>query len=950
MFGHQAPIFGHPKDCHMQKPILTIRSISMKLLLAICICCIGSTLPAMAQPSPKGQPPISLAGDWTVKLDSGNETHQLHLPGTLDDAGIGNKNELAPALDHTTLAHLSRKVWYTGKAWYSRTFTVPANWAGKTIQLSLERVLWKSRVQIDGIDIGQEQESLVAPHVFDLTAHIKVGTEQTITIIIDNSNIYPGINTYGKQYAEGSRELAHAYTNHTQIKWNGILGVIILKAKPSIAIRQIDIYPDPVAKKVRFRVAVSGEKGYHIAATVTDTRTGAVWGNIFSKAVERGSHQQDALGSTIEGDIPFPAGVKTWDEFSPNIYKLTVTIQSASGQDRDTSRFGIRTIGVKDTALWLNEHPMFVRGNLECVIFPKKGYPPTSIVEWLTIMKTAKRYGLNTFRFHSWCPPEEAFAAADEAGLYIHVELPHWNLQVGADTAAFRFLKQEARRIIDRYGNHPSFLFFSMGNELEGDFSKLNQLVAELKLNDPRHLYTTTTFSFQKSGPISPQPEDDFFITQWTKKGWIRGQGIFNDKTPEFGHDYIQEISNITVPIISHEIGQYSVYPDISEIAEYTGNLQPNNFIAIRDDLKKKGLLYLAPDYLKATGKFAALLYKEEIERALKTKGFDGFHLLQLQDFPGQGTALVGLLNAFWKSKGVITPEDFHQFCSEVVPLIRFPKAVYSNEETFEAKVELANFYHTLSGGVLNYTITDQQGKLLSNGLLEKRDFPIGNGLTAGKITYGLSGIKKAEQLTIRVSVKNTPYHNSWHIWVYPQSLPDNRGDVLITQSFSEAMAGLQEGKKVLLCPDPDTLKGITGKFVPVFWSPVHFADQPGTMGFLVKPGHKALAAFPTEDHSDWQWWDLAIHSKTLETTDLPEKAIIVRVIDNFVRNKSLTNLFEVRAGKGRLLFSSIDIVKGLETRLQARQLRYSLLQYMNTDAFNPSQTMTTDQLKSFFK
>jgi len=888
---------------------------------------------------------VSLGGDWMVKLDSGDRALPVHLPGTLDDAGIGKKNELAPALDHTTLAHLARKVWYTGKARYSRKFRVPAGWAGKTVQLTLERVLWQSRVLIDGKDIGQQQESLVTPHVFDLTAHIKAGTEQTITIIIDNSNVYPGINEYGNQYTDKeSKELAHAYTNHTQIKWNGILGAIVLRAKPSIAIRQVDIYPDAVAKKVWFRVDVSGEGRYRVSAMVADARTGAVWSNRFSRETSI------APGQPIEGEIPILTGVKYWDEFDPHLYKLVVVVNSAAGMDSDTSRFGIRNIGVKDTALWLNGHPMFVRGNLECVIFPKKGYPPTSIGEWLTLMKTAKEYGLNTFRFHSWCPPEEAFAAADQAGFYIHVELPHWNLQVGADTAAFRFLRQEAGRIIGRYGNHPSFFFFSMGNELQGDFSKLNQLVGGLKKIDPRHLYTTTTFSFQKGGPSSPQPEDDFFVTQWTKKGWVRGQGIFNDKTPEFGKDYSQEISDIGVPIISHEIGQYAVFPDMSEIAEYTGNLQPKNFIAVRNDLEKKGLLRRAPDYLKATGRFAALLYKEEIERALKTRGFDGFHLLQLQDFPGQGTALVGLLNAFWKSKGVITPEGFRQFCSEVVPLIRFPKAIYSNEEVFGAEVELANFYHPWSAGILSWTIRDQQGKLLAGGDLEKRAFPIGNGLSAGKITFGLSGIKTAEQLTVSVSVKNTPYHNSWHIWVYPQSLPDNRGDVLVTQSLSTAVAGLEEGKKVLLCPEPDTLKGIAGKFVPVFWSPVHFADQPGTMGLLVKPTHKALSAFPTENHSDWQWWDLAIHSKTLETAGLPEEAIIVRVIDNFVRNKSLADLFEVRAGKGRLLFSSIDIVNGLDSRLQARQLRYSLLQYMNTDTFNPSSTMTIDQLRGFFK
>jgi hypothetical protein len=503
-----------------------------------------------------------------------------------------------------------------------------------------------------------------------------------------------------------------------------------------------------------------------------------------------------------------------------------------------------------------------------------------------------------------------------------------------------------------------------MGNELEGDFSKLNGLVAGLKQKDGRHLYSTTTFSFQKGITGAPQREDEFYVTQWTKKGWIRGQGIFNDKAPAFNTDYSQAISDIPVPVISHEIGQYAVFPDISEIGEYSGNLQAKNFMAVKADLEKKGLLFLAPAYLKATGKFAAILYKEEIERALRTKGFDGFHLLQLQDFPGQGTALVGLLNAFWKSKGAITPEDFRQFCSEVVPLIRFPKAVYSNTETFQADVELANFFHPFNKARILWNIRDKQGVRLAEGEFAGNEFPIGNALPVGRIEFGLDKIKEAKKLTIEVivkpgdvparlgmiPVKQRVYHNTWNIWVYPAPVKDNQGEVVITQSFTSAVTALGEGKKVLLCPEPDTLKGIAGKFVPVFWSPVHFPDQPGTMGLLIKQGHKALSGFPTDLYSDWQWWDLAIKSKTMAVGALPDEAIIVRVIDNFVRNKNLANLFEVKMGAGRLLFSSIDIVNELDQRMQARQLRYSLLQYMNSPDFNPVHTMTMDQLRAFFK
>jgi len=569
--------------------------------------------------------------------------------------------------------------------------------------------------------------------------------------------------------------------------------------------------------------------------------------------------------------------------------------------------------------------------------------------EWRKLLSTAKTYGLNTFRFHSWCPPQVAFEAADEIGFYMQVELPHWNLEVGNDTAAFDFLRHEANAILKQYGNHPSFCFFSMGNELEGDFNKLNALVTELKRKDTRHLYSTTTFSFQKGITGAPQPEDDYYVTQWTNKGWVRGQGVFNDEPPSFSKDYNASLEGIDIPIISHEIGQYSVYPDLTEIEKYKGNLLPLNFVAVKNDLRKKGLLQMAPSFLQASGKLASLLYKEEVERALKTKGFDGFHLLELQDFPGQGTALVGLLNAFWQSKGIVTADEFHQYCSEVTPLIRFPKAVYPNNETFIAEVELANFSKPLHAAVV-WKIMDENKTMLGTGIFSKKEYALGNCLAVGELKFDLNKITSAKKLTVELSIKGTHYKNKWNIWVYPSLLKEKDNNVVITRSLTEALTALQKGGKVLLCPSPDTLKGIKGKFVPVFWSPVHFPDQPGTMGLLIKQYHKALTNFPTDFYSNWQWWDLTIKSKTLNADSLPDKAIIVRVIDNFVRNQNLTNLFEAKLGAGRLIFCSIDMLSDADKRPQARQLRYSLIKYMNSKDFNPQVGITKEQLSSYFK
>src|SRR5690606_30735207 len=154
-----------------------------------------------------------------------------------------------------------------------------------------------------------------------------------------------------------------------------------------------------------------------------------------------------------------------------------------------------------------------------------------------------------------------AFEAADELGVYLQVELPLWSLVVGEDESTCQFLEAEAVRISEEYGNHPSFCLWSLGNELQGDFDWMNQLRDRLKAMDSRPLYTTTTFTFQKEHGTWPEPGDQFFVTQYTKKGWVRGQGIFNSYPPNFAADYSQATDGLPVPLITHEIGQYAVYP-----------------------------------------------------------------------------------------------------------------------------------------------------------------------------------------------------------------------------------------------------------------------------------------------------------------------------------------------------------------------------------------------------
>lgn len=844
-------------------------------------------LPLMAS----AQQVLDVSGAWQVTI--GDEPQTIMLPNTLDGAGIGEMNTLEPMLQKPQLSRLTRKHSFIGEAVYQREIAVPKEMAGQPLQLSLERVMWRSRLAVDGRDLGQMQESLVSPHLFNIKDGLTEG-RHTLTLTIDNCKLHD----------ISVDNLAHSYTNDTQIMWNGVLGNMELRVRP--AITDLQVYPD--IDKQQIYVEVDADKP------------------VFTLDGLEVKPEKGADGLYV---LPI-RDMKLWSEFTPHLYTLSA---SAYGQQK-TVTFGMRKFSAEGNRLLINGRPTFLRGTLECCVFPLTGTPPTDERGWMKVFTTARDYGLNHLRFHSWCPPEAAFRVADKMGFYCQVELPNWSLTVNSDSATARFLYQEADNILRHYGNHPSLCIVSCGNELQPDFGFLNGLTRHMKEQDPRHLYTTSTFTFEKGHGKHQEPEDQLFITQWTDHGWVRGQGVFDERVPDFKSDYREAARDITVPLVSHEIGQYSVYPNIKEIDKYTGVLDPLNFKAIRNDLTQKGLLHKADDYLKASGRLAAILYKEEIERAMKTPQQSGFQLLDLHDFPGQGTALVGLLDAFWDSKGLIEPQRFREFCAPVVPLARFDKAVWQASETFEAHIDIANYGEEAYGADrLRWVLTDGEGQVYAEG-------------TDAEVSIVLDKIERASRMELVVSIADTPWRNRWNIWVYPEVMMPTDKDLVVTSSLDEALKALKKGKTVLFSPKTANVKGLEGKFLPVFWSPVHFPKQAGTMGLLCHPEHPALANFPTEMNSDWQWWNLVKRSRVMVIDSIPRVTPIVESVDNFVNNRRMAQIFEAKVGKGRLIMCSMDLLTDGELP-EIRQLRYSLTNYMLTKDFQQTVTLSEADLRS---
>lgn len=864
---------------------------------------------------------IDLSGSWQVSLDSLQTFDPITLPGTTDAAGLGEPNTLEPAITSPQVNRLTRKHSFLGAAFYKRNFEVPSSMAGKPLTLTLERVIWQSSVWIDGVQLEGAEESLTTAHTYTIPDGLSAG-EHEIMLRIDNR----------KRYEISWRELAHAYTNDTQVVWNGVLGELSLTAHDAIEIAHVEVYPDVETKsarivttfvrhddevqevKVRYSVG-----GYHHTSDVPLT------GDV----------------TTVEAHIALGNNAALWDEFSPKLHTLKVQCNGTS----EEVRFGLRSFESDGSHFTINGRRTFLRGTLNCCIYPLSGTPPLDEAGWEKEFQVCKDWGLNHVRFHSWCPPDAAFRVADRLGIYLHVELPVWAHGRGKEVD--EFMRAEAERILKAYGNHPSFCMLACGNELDNGYEFLNELMRDMKEADPRHLYTNCSYTMGIGHKGKAEPEDDFMVASRTVLGQIRGQDYIDSRTPNFYSNFDATARGIDVPLISHEIGQYCVYPSMKEISKYTGTLLPLNFLGVKAELEKKGLLDRAEEYTMASGKLAAILYKEEVERALRTRSLAGFQMLGLQDFSGQSTALVGLVDAFWDNKGLVSEAWFRQACSPVTPLALFEKPWWTTDETFEAEIEVANFWSDDITGNVTWSLASDKLNVAS-GTIATHIPTGGNTRLDTKIAADLSTIEEPSQLTLTITVDK--WSNSWDVWVYPSGDNFDQGEVVLANTLEEALPVLQQGGTVLLSPTPWTIAGEKGKFVPVFWSPVFFPREAGTMGVLCDPSHPALASFPTEEHSNWQWWNLTKNSRAVSLDNYPEVESIVEAVDNFTMNRRLSYIFECQCESGRLVFSTMDLLspQAME-RPETRQMLSSVLEYMNSPEFVPQGKMTPDELDGMF-
>ncbi len=904
---------------------------------------------------------LDLAGKWDFGFgDTPVYNDSIFLPGSMLTNGKGNevdantkwtgslydlsyyyRDDMQPYREKGNIKFpffLTPDKEYVGKAFYRRNVDIPRDWEKQRVVLHLERPHIETTIKINGATVGHEM-SLSTPHEYDITDYINFNQTNTIEIIVYNGieNVSVGQDS-------------HSVTDQTQGNWNGITGEILLKTTPKqLHVDKIRVYPDVAHKKAEIRILLGGNLQKLKNASVTA---------ISSDSKSQFSSKDFTLhGDTLLFSLNMTERMQTWDEFNPVFYCLTVDI---NGQKSETV-FGMRDISVNGRDIIINSRPVYMRGTVENCCFPLTGYPPTDEESWNKIFAKCKSYGINHIRFHSYCPPEAAFIAADKAGIYLQPEGPSWpnhGIKLNDGMKIDNYLLEESKRIVDNYGNHPSFVMMAAGNEPAGDWvTYCNNWVKEMKDYDPTKIYAGASVG----GGWAWDSGSEYHV-----KGGARGLA-WSKKMPSSNDDYYSDIERPrnfkptaeqpvnTSPIIAHEQGQWCAFPDLKETAKYTGPYKARNFEIFSDLLKKNHMESMAEKFLYASGKLQALCYKYEIERNLRTPDYTGFQLLALNDYSGQGTALEGVLNVFWDEKGYIDADEWRQFCSPIVPLARFDRFIYLNTDTLRVPIEVVNASDSDLTDAAVYFSISSDSTIIINSTFNPGNIPIGKNNNIGLVEFPLDKFEKPEKLTLTAGIEGKA-NNSWQFWVYPDSPVMTPADnIYITDTLDrKALTILNNGGNVLITAAGKVTLGsdIVQHYLPVFWNTSWFKMRPPhTTGATIDTTHALFKNnFPSDDWSNLNWWELLNKAQVMNLEELPASyQSPIQPIDTWHVSRKLGMLIEANVLNGKLLMTTMDIDSNLDQRIVARHMRNAILNYMNSQEFRPSVTLQPETINNFF-
>ncbi|MBD8068706.1 glycoside hydrolase family 2 protein [Bacillus sp. PS06] len=916
---------------------------------------------------------LSLNGEWYFTLDPNNKYKAesvigsstkatINVPGSWEEQGFGEPST------HNPIGTWKKLREYVGSAWYERDLLIPEELENQSIKLVISGVRWITKVWVNGQFVG-EGESLVSDHVFDVTEFVQIGQTNKMVIYVNNDMIYPLHDS-------------HIHSYHTATNWGGITGGVYLEASPKIGIQDIKFYPRLEEKYMDVHVSIKNSHLLH--------SNGFLSIQIVDQDLELISDVKALIVSDqVHVAIDLPDDMIYWDDHNPYLYQMSASIVQSAVIDQQTRKVGIREIKADGKQILLNGVPKFLRGYVDCCIFPQTGYPSWNKEDYLKQFQTVKEYGFNHVRLHGWTPPKPFWEAADEEGMLVQTELPHWskmytNRAVEPISEVHEFLSRELERVIETLNEHPSFVLLSLGNELIGQqgHPALNEQVRTCRMLDSTRLYTDNT-GFGRL-PAHDR-EGDFYVPTLNAHPPLTNNYA---GTPNTYEDYNVITMQSDRPIIAHEHGQFTMYVRPQEAEKYQGVLRPHWLETTLKTLEKKGQLERIDEYIEASGTLQARAYKENIERARRTAGLSGIQLLDIRDFPGQGHATTGVLDAFWDSKGTITPEQFKGFNDEVVILMRSINRTHYAGEKLRVTIDVSNFSQdSFKDSELIWELKSNQ-QILSSDMIRVTEITPGDvsSLAVLAIDTPANGSHPLN-LTVKLVGTNKVFTNDWEFWTYERPTlhkdveriwtdvgslgnslfgakytgkigfdgfsykEEKEIDLAISDHLSTELLQylLDGGKAWIMAEEGNQFDEVKTRFLPIFWNYIWFPSQIGTTMGTIIHDHPSLKNVPHDGRSNWNWFHLVDRATAINLETVPQIKPIVEVIDNHNRGKHLAYSFETKVGAGKLYVTTFNIVKNLK-RPEVEFMLHDNIQYLLSEEFNPSADLTVGELLGLLK
>lgn len=716
-----------------------------------------------------------------------------------------------------------------------------------------------------------------------------------------------------------------------------------------------------------------------------------------------------ADGETFSGDFKIKNPL-VWSVETPELYDFKLSVKYEGETEKTEGSFGFRTIKTEDGKIYLNGKRFYVKGYIRgatahehsdnCKLGEKEFYRKN--------IKTAKEFGFNFVRFHSYIPSDKFFEAADEEGILVHYEFrvpdsAYNNLEEMLVTNTAFADTDKINRLINLYYDHPSLVEYCIGNEIKEGREKVEALGEFIKKTDPSRLYIDTCawginrrrlidIDVQHMGYYFPFGKHaDMFDS--ADNTLVAGSYDSDEAVKSCANSVIKRTPVYEVPLIAHEVCHYTALRDFKSLRQKFAKYGTTEPWWIGEELKmieSKGFADEYADMYYASKYFQKECWKTALEAIRRSLILSGFHFLQFADTDVYENS-NGVVDCF-DDRNFVTPEEFRRFNGDAVLLADMKSRNFRSGRTLELPITLSNYsLEEIRFADFVYSLTATDGTILCCGEMKKLYVGRKGNNKICSLSLELPRLDEPKECLLGVALQTEDKNvceNNWKIWLYPDEQNANYREFVnyrsenaaVTDDVKVALDLADGGKNVCLVyrsdwtrhlldknmPSPEyAFRATWNRFKPVIW------DRGTNYGGLCKGSVLRKFGFPTENIYDFNYSEISEDADKIILDDFPVKVnslitgIDKNVRDRFDAYKSSFNLpelqyeytlrrfsylFELKVGKGNLLVCGFNMTGLDKNDPSTAAMAKFILNYISSDKFAPETGLSEKELAAYLK